>query len=222
MSEQQDTVDIHVEPNKFSQRVWKFIPEQWRLNLGDSFQPENIKDRLIPGEEIQLEIQLAWYRDILGHVVYHYFRYLVFAMVIASIIIAVVSNTLGIGLINVLIPLAILLLASAFGSLERFDYLQFRLLKTNARLVISIPLHGSWPLVDNIELKGAPSILDTNWSPHPVWRVFQFFTGARDLYISMSGLQFVEGKAKVKDALIIPDIMPKDVFELKKLVFTPK
>ena len=91
--------------------------------------------------------------------------------------------------------------------------------KTNARLIISIPQHDSFPLVDNIELKGLPTVLDTNWSKSAVWRIFQFFTGARDLYISLSAYKFVEGTARVGDALVIPDVMPRDVFELKRLVF---
>ena len=147
---------------------------------------------------------------------------MLFITVLASIILGAFSRTTTVSIYYVFLPLGILLAISLLGLFERFEYLQYRLLKTNARLIISIPQHGAWPLIDNIELKGAPSILDTNWSTSPVWRVFQFFTGARDLYISMSGLQFVEGRAKVRDALVIPDIMPEDVFELKKLVFTPK
>jgi hypothetical protein len=74
--------------------------------------------------------------------------------------------------------------------------------------------------VDNIELKGLPTVLDTNWSPNPIWRVFQFLTGARDLYISLAAYRFIEGTARVGDSLIIPDVMPIDVFELKRLVFS--
>jgi hypothetical protein len=53
-----------------------------------------------------------------------------------------------------------------------------------------------------------------------VWRIFQAFTGARDVYLSLAGYQFVEGTARVRDALVMPDIMPEDVHQLKKLVFT--
>ncbi|MCA9921766.1 MAG: hypothetical protein KC419_15875 [Anaerolineales bacterium] len=198
------------------------MPERARLNLNDTFQPEDVYARLIPGEEKQIEIRLAWYRDILGHLVLYRFRLLLLITIMASLVILIFSFLLPFTWVYTLIPIGVLFAIIILGGLERFDYLQYRLLKTNARLIISIPQHGAWPLVDNIELKGAPSILDTNWSPNPIWRVFQFITGARDLYISMSGLQFVEGRAKVRDALIIPDIMPEDVFELKKLVFQPK
>jgi len=207
---------------RIAQQIWRRLPERARLNLNDTFQPEDVYARLIPGEEKQLEIRLAWYRDILGHLVLHHFRTMLLITILASLLLIILSFLLAIQLIYAILPFGILILILILGGLERFDYLQYRLLKTNARLIISIPQHGAWPLVDNIELKGAPSILDTNWSPNPMWRIFQFITGARDLYISMSGLQFVEGRAKVRDALIIPDIMPEDVFELKKLVFMPK
>jgi len=204
------------------QRIWQQVPERLRLNLNDTFQPENIYARMIPGEEEQLQIRMAWYRDILGRIVLHHFRTVLLVTILAALIIVAVSFIVTFSISYALIPFGMLLVLYLLGSLERFEYLQYRLLKTNARLIISIPQHGAWPLVDNIEIKGAPNILDTNWSPNPMWRIFQFFTGARDLYISMSGLQFTEGRAKVKDALIIPDIMPEDVFELKKLVFIPK
>ena len=213
------------EPSRFrllTRRLWRQLPERLRLNLNDTFQPEDIYARLIPGEEEQLEIRMAWYRDILGYIVLHHFRVVLLLTIIIALIVVALSFIVTYSIIYALVPLGIMLILLLIGGLERFEYLQYRLLKTNARLIISIPQHGAWPLVDNIELKGAPNILDTNWSPNPLWRIFQFFTGARDLYISMSGLQFAEGKAKVKDALIIPDIMPEDVFELKKLVFKPK
>lgn len=199
-------------------RLWSLVPE----NLRDTFMPEEIHLRQIPGEETQIEIRLAWYRDIFGHIVFQHFSLLSGITILIMIVIAVLATWQGFPYSYVAIPPLLLLAFAIFGAVERFDYYQWRLLKTNARLVISIPQQGAWPLVDNIELKGAPAILDTNWSPNPMWRIFQFFTGARDLYISMSGLQFVEGRAKVRDALIIPDIMPEDVFELKKLVFTPR
>ena len=217
--------DHSQEPRGFRflmQRLWMQLPERLRLNLNDTFQPEDIYARLIPGEEEQLEIRMAWYRDILGHIVLHHYRAMLLVTLIAALIVITISFLVTFSIIYGLVPIGILFVLSVIGGLERFEYLQYRLLKTNARLIISIPQHGAWPLVDNIEIKGAPNILDTNWSPNPLWRIFQFFTGARDLYISMSGLQFAEGKAKVKDALIIPDIMPEDVFELKKLVFKPK
>lgn len=215
----QHNADHHAGPftDAFN-RLWNLVPE----NLRDTFMPEDVTYRQIPGEETQLEIQMAWYRDIIGHVVFHNFYLILFICILSMIGVGIFARINEFRYYYVLIPLILLIGIIVMALLERLEYTQWRLLKTNSRLIISIPQHGAWPLVDNIELKGTPSIIDTNWSPQPFWRVFQFFTGARDLYISMSGLQFVEGKAKVKDALIIPDIMPDDVFELKKLVFKPK
>lgn len=204
------------------ERLWKLLPENVRLNLGDTFQPEDVDARRIPGEEIQLVIRMAWYRGLLGHYMFEHMGQFFGLFILLTVIVGGATILSGINIYYVLIPVLLFVAIFLFGLYERLEYYQWRLLKTNARLVISIPQKGAWPLVDNIELKGAPAIIDTNWSPSPVWRVFQFFTGARDLYISMSGLQFVEGKAKVRDALRIPDIMPDDVFELKKLVFIPK
>jgi hypothetical protein len=64
-----------------------------------------------------------------------------------------------------------------------------------------------------------PAVVDTNWSPNIFWRAFQFFTGARDLAISLQGYRFIEGTARVADSLTMPDVMPDDVFELKRLIF---
>ena len=204
---------------RFLARLWKRLPENFRWNLEDTFQPEDISERLLPGEEPQLQIGLAWYRDIIGAVVFHYFNWLfIITLVIAAIIFAL-STTQNFAPVFALAPVMALLALIIAGIRERIEYNQWRVLKTNARLIISIPQHDSFPLVDNIELKGLPTVLDTNWSKNPFWRVFQFITGARDLYISLSAYKFVEGTARVGDALVIPDVMPRDVFELKRLVF---
>ena len=40
-------------------RVWKRLPENFRWNLEDTFQPEDISERLLPGEEPQLRIRVS-------------------------------------------------------------------------------------------------------------------------------------------------------------------
>jgi hypothetical protein len=199
--------------------LWKRLPENFRWNIEDSFQPEDVSERLLPGEEPQLEIGLARYRDIVGIIVFEYFGWLFLAMLIGTGLILMIALLQSYALWFALVPLALLVGLIAWGIRERVEHRQWRILKTNARLIISIPVHNSWPLVDNIELKGLPTVLDTNWSPNPIWRVFQFFTGARDLYISLAAYRFIEGTARVGDSLVIPDVMPGDVFELKRLVF---
>jgi hypothetical protein len=203
---------------------WKRLPENFRWNIEDTFLPEDIAERLLPGEEPQLEIRLAGYRDILGHIVFNFSIWVLGVTLVIAVGTAVymVRDGLAIktALLYALIPFGALILMLIVAIQERIKYQQWRLLKTNARFIISIPQPGSKILVDNIELKGMPNVIDTNWSRNPVWRVFQFFTGARDLYISLAAYRFVEGTARVGDALIIPDVMPKDVFELRKLVFS--
>jgi hypothetical protein len=200
--------------------LWKRLPETIRWNLDDSFRPEDISERALPGEEVQLEIGLAWYRDIWGIIVFQYFGWLFLVTGLITILVLIFVLLQGLSLWFALIPLAIMIGIIIWGFFEHLEHLQWRIVRTNARLIISIPVEHSWPLVDNIELKNLPSVVDTNWSPNPVWRVFQFFTGARDLSISLVGYRFADGKARVADAITIPDVMPQDVFELKRLVFT--
>ena len=200
---------------------WRRLPEHLRWNIEATFQPEALEERLLPNEEPQLEIRMAWYRDIIGIIVFNYFNY------VLGVTLLLASGTLLYSLFNpvfspyyALAPFALVLVIVVYAVLQRIEYRQWRLLKTNARLIISIPQPGALFLVDNIELKGLPQVVDTNWSRNPVWRVFQFVTGARDLYLSLAAYRFVEGTARVGDALIIPDVLPDQVFALKRLIFT--
>ncbi|MCI0399044.1 MAG: hypothetical protein L0332_04965 [Chloroflexi bacterium] len=202
------------------QGLWERVPRDIRLNLEHNFLPEDPLDRPLPGERVQLVIRMALYRDLIGHIYFHHFRLVLFITLVLCALMALVVLFSGLSPLIILIPLALLILVGALAFKERIEYIQRQLIKTNARLIISIPQHGAFPLVDNIEIKGVPTVLDTNWSRNPLWRIFQAATGARDLYISLTAYQFVEGAARVRDALIMPDIMPNEVFELKKLVFT--
>jgi hypothetical protein len=197
------------------------LPASFRWNLEDSFQPEDIAERLLPGEEPELEVRLAWYRDIIGHFVFRFFVLLIIITLAITAVLVIWSVYLGgLSLWWALLPPAGFLILLLVAIQQRIHYRQWRLLKTNARLIISVPQVGAnLPIVDNIELKGLPAVVDTNWSPSLFWRTFQFFTGARDLSISLQGYRFIEGTARVADSLIMPDVMPDDVFELKRLIF---
>ena len=200
---------------------WRRLPQNFRWNIEDTFQPEDLEERLLPHEEPQLEIRLAWYRDIVGRLVFDYSNYVLgatFLLASGTLLYSMFSSVVAWHF--ALIPFVLLLVLVIYATLQRIEYRQWRLLKTNARLIISIPQPGSRILVDNIELKGLPQVVDTNWSRNPVWRVFQFVTGARDLYLSLTAYRFVEGTARVGDALVIPDVMPDQVFALKRLIFT--
>ncbi len=208
-------------------RLWKLLPAGFRWNLEDTFQPEDISDRFLTGEQIMLEIRPAWYRDIFGSIVFRFIRWLLLLTILCILLVFYVAfQQRGVLLTTSLlysgIPLLVFIIIFLFGAKERIAYNQWRILKTNARLIISQPQRDAFPLVDNIELDGMPKVLDTNWSPKPIWRIFQFFTGARDLYLSMTAFKFVDGTARAGDAIVIPDVMPNDVFELKQLVFKAK
>lgn len=199
--------------------LWNRLPPDVRRNVEVTFFPENPMERPIPGEEVQLEIRPAWYRDILGHLFFHNTWQLLAIAVILTIVIAILAFVFQFFPYISALPAILFLFLGLYSFRERVEFMQYRLVKTNARLIISLPQRGGWPFVDNIELKGLPTVLDTNWSKNPIWRLFQMLTGARDLYISMAGYQFVEGSAKVRDALSIPDVMPNDAVYLKRLVF---
>ena len=199
---------------------WRRLPESFRWNIEDSFQPEDIVERLLPGEEPQLEIHLAWYRDLIGGLVFGYFGWLLALTLLATAAVLIFSIARGFTLILAALPAVLLVVIMIAAVRARIEYRQWRLLKTNARLILSIPQPGSLFLVDNIELKALPNVIDTNWSRNPLWRLFQLVTGARDLYLSLVPYRFVENTARVGDALIFPDVMPEQVFELKRLVFT--
>jgi hypothetical protein len=203
-------------------RLWVRLPPTMRYNMSDTLLPETISERRIPGEEACFEIRLAWYRDIVGWIISKYFRLFVLIGTLVTILLLILPIfDPTIPFLYAMIPPLVIILIMILGVYEHFRYLQWRLMVTNARIIISIPQPQGWPLIDNIDLQGKPKVLDTNWSRNPVWRVFQFFTGARDLYISISALQFAEGTARVRDALVFPDVMPEDFFRFKAHVFKP-
>ncbi len=201
-------------------KMWRKLPADVRMNLEFNVLPEDPRDKLLPNEEVQLEIGLAWYRDIVGHLVFYHPWWLAAGALLSVILAYAVVTILGIDILFAALPLALIAGIVCLGIYQHVEHLQWRLVKTNARLVISIPVHHRWPLVDNIELKGLPSVVDTNWSKQPIWRLFQAITGARDLYISLIPMQFDERSAVVRNALIMPDVMPDDVWALKEQVFT--
>lgn len=197
-----------------NQTIWQRIPLKYRQN----FEPEVLRAQLLEGEQQQIEVRLAWYRELLANIVFGYFIWWFIAAVILTVILLISPLNHFIAII----PFATLFLVMIEAARELLEYKQWRLIKTNKRLIISLPERGSWPLVDNIEMGDLPKVLDTNWSPNPVWRLFQFFTGARDVYISLTAFKFEKGTARVLDAIVIPDIMPGEVFKLKQLVFGKK
>lgn len=191
----------------------------WR-NLRVNVFPDNLSARLLPGEQVEVEIKLAWYRNFVGRVMRRFYLLLFTVAAGSSLAIWVTVSGLGIDPLWALLPLGLYLAGILYGAYQYLEYLQRRMVKTNFRIIFFIPVPEQWPLVDAIDLKGLPAVVDTNWSPSPIWRFFQIITGARDLYISMVPFQFEKGQAQVKGALIIPDVMPEDVRKLKERIFT--
>ncbi|MBK8984661.1 MAG: hypothetical protein IPM39_01045 [Chloroflexi bacterium] len=195
------------------------MPTNFRWHIEDSFQPEDISERLLPGEVPILQIGLAWYRAFPANIIFRYLNWLIAIGVVSTAVFLVLGYLQRLSYWYAVVPTAVLF-SIVLGSAQQYIvYNQWRVLKTNKRLIISLPQPKGFPLIDNIELKGMPAVIDTNWSRNPAWRVFQFFTGARDMYISMVAYRFNEDTARVGDALIIPDVTLHDVLEFKKVVF---
>jgi len=201
-------------------KFWKRLPTSFRWHIEDSFQPEDISERLLPGEEPVLQIGLAWYRAFPASVIFKYFGLFVLLTIFVTVILLLLGYFSVLGYLFAIIPVALLISIVAASAQQYIIYNQWRVLKTNKRLIISLPQHNGFPLVDNIELKGMPTVIDTNWSRNPAWRFFQFFTGSRDMYISMVAYKFDQDTARVGDSLIIPDVTLRDVLEFKKVVFS--
>lgn len=198
---------------------WKRLPTDFRWHIEDSFQPEDISERLLPGEVPIVEIGLAWYRAFPANIIFRYLGILIILTVVATAVMLLLGYLQYFSYLFALIPPAALASIILGSARQYIIYNQWRVLKTNKRLIISLPQPKGFPLIDNIELKGVPAVIDTNWSRNPAWRIFQFFTGARDMYISMVAYRFNEDTARVGDALIIPDVTLHDVLEFKKVVF---
>lgn len=201
---------------------WRQSAERIWRNLRINVFPENLSARLLPEEVVEVEIKLAWYRNFVGRVMRRYYVLLFIVAAAVSLAFFVAAPVLVIDPRWALLPLGLYAAGIVYGAYQYLEYLQRRMVKTNFRIIFFIPVPEQWPLVDAIDLKGLPAVVDTNWSPSPIWRFFQIITGARDLYISMVPFQFEKGQAQVKGALIIPDVMPEDVRALKEKIFTKK
>lgn len=203
--------------SEMTEGLWRrFVPE----HIHNIFLPQHPRSQLLPNEEIQLEIHLAWYRDAVAVLIYQYSLALFVITCMISALLGIFGRPLGLAFIFALqLPFFLLIALVTYGLFQHFQFSQWRLIKTNARLIISMPQKDAWYLVDNIEMNNMPKVIDANWSTKGFKRFLQALTGARDLYISLGGLQFVEGSAVVRDAIVIPDVDDKDVQKLKRLIF---
>jgi hypothetical protein len=184
------------------------------------FLPEDAYEQMMPGEEMLLEIHLAWYRNFAAQFLLYYPFIVLLLTVFFSAMGYMLAVSYGFDLFWFTTAAWFGLIGFCFYALyERFNYLQWRLVKTNKRLIITMPQKDAWYLVDTIEMNNNPSVLDENWAESGMRRTFQALTGARDLYISLVGLQFDQGTSKVRDALVMPDVPHEDAERLKVLIF---
>lgn len=200
---------------EFFEDLWlRIIPNHWH----DVILPTRAEKELFDGEQLLIVIYQAWYRNASAYIFYNYGV----AIVLVTILLSFIIGFIGFDIpylpdraVNMLIPPAILLMWLFYGVFENFQYLKTRLIVTNKRIILAIPQKDDWLLTDNIELTGKPRVIDSNWSDNRGFRIMQIITGARDLAISLQGLQFVAGKAQVKDGLIMPDVEMEQIRALK-------
>lgn len=198
---------------------WRRALSTFVENVRGNFLPEKTEEKLLPNEQMEFEITLAWYRNIISALFFRRFWLWFIITIVAFGIVWVLTILLDFDSRYIFVPLGIFIFFAFYSLYEHLEYRQWRLIKTNARIIVYIPEPNNWPLVDSIELKGTPAVLDSNWSESGFWRIFQYFTGARDVYMSMVPIQFEQGKAVVKGALVFPDMMPDQIRLLKERVF---
>lgn len=191
--------------------------------IHDILLPPDISDQLNPGEEVLLVIYQAWYKNFSAYVLYNYYPIVVILSLLVTSGIAYFRLDTGFfpsWLWNLMIPWLLLLVWCGWAIYENFNYLKWRLVITNNRLVFATPQKDAKYLSDTIQLNGKPKVVDANWSDSDFIRLLQMVTASRDVFISLQGLQFVQGTAKVKDALVMPDVELKKIERLKSIIFS--
>ncbi|MEM7801207.1 MAG: hypothetical protein AAF633_18590 [Chloroflexota bacterium] len=202
---------------EFFEDLWqRIIPNRWH----DVILPESLESILFDGEEARLVIYQAWYRNASAFLFYNYGLLVLLVTILLSLLIGLLNVDLRLfadRTANMLIPPMLALIWLLYGLFENFQYLKSRLIVTNRRIILAIPQRDDWYLTDTIELTGKPQVIDANWSNNRGLRIMQIISGARDLAISLQGLQFVAGTAQVRDALVIQDVELEQIRELKRI-----
>jgi hypothetical protein len=180
------------------------------------------RPELLDGETIQLELRPAPYRDAIPRRILQLWWLIILISLLLMLLLGYLAvlggNSPFVGILG-FFPLMLV----AWAIDERLQYEQWRLILTNWRTIIFMPDPKAWGRVDSIRMgAGKISVIDTNFSPSAWWGIFQTWTGARDLVISMSGYAFKEGRAEVQGGLTIPDVMPGDIKKLEEKVFGKK
>jgi len=181
------------------------------------------RPRLLRDEEIQIEIRQAWYRHVIPDGILRNWFIILATVVMFGMVLGYVMYQLNGLLIAGGIVFLLFLSLVTWAAGERLRYRQWLLLVTNRRTIVYMPIPKSRFLVDNVRLQaGKIQVVDVNLSSNQWWRMWQLFTGARDLVMSISGYEFKPDAAEVKGGLVIPDVMPEDVSKLEEIVFPLK
>lgn len=200
--------------------LWaRLLPKQ----IHDIILPTPITQQLNPGEEILLVVYQAWYRNAGMFLLYNFATVILLLCFFLSA--AIGYWRFDFGLFEnpswwMLAPFVLLVLWGIYAVYENLNYLKWRLVVTNNRLIFATPQRDAWYLADSIELNGKPRVIDSNWSDNNLLRFMQMLTGSRDVFISLQGLQFVQGTARVQDALVLPDVENAKIEKLKRIIFT--
>ncbi|MCX7855635.1 MAG: hypothetical protein N2556_06635 [Anaerolineae bacterium] len=175
--------------------------------------------RLLKDERVQIEIRMAPYR------VWAARRLMILALILLllGLPLAVVALALRAPLLVQLLSwlvvfLALTTISWSFQNMVLYE--QWRFIVTDKRIIITAPDPRRAWVADAVYLKGGKiQVVDTSWSPHPVWGFFQAMTGARDVILSLAGYEFKPEGAEVKGGLRFPDILPEDIARLEEIVF---
>ncbi len=175
--------------------------------------------RLLKDEKVKVEIRMAPYRVWAARRLMVMALILLFLALPLAIAVMALRGPLLIQLLTWLI-VSLSLMAVSWSFRNMVLYEQWRFIVTDKRIIITAPDSRRAWVADAIYLKGGKiQVVDTSWSPHPVWGFFQAMTGARDVILSLAGYEFKPEGAEVKGGLRFPDIMPEDIARLEEIVF---
>jgi hypothetical protein len=175
--------------------------------------------RLLKDERVQLEIRMAPYRVWAARrLMVLALALLLLGLLLTGVLSALRSSLLAQLLAWLIVFLALAAISWSFQNMVLYE--QWRFIVTDKRIIITAPDSRRAWVADAIYLKGGKiQVVDTSWSPHPVWGFFQAMTGARDVILSLAGYEFKPEGVEVKGGLRFPDIMPEDIARLEEIIF---
>ncbi len=126
------------------------MPTDFRWHIEDSFQPEDISERLLPGETPILQIGLAWYRAFPANIIFRYFTLLIVLTIVSTAVLLLLGYLQILSYWFAHVPIVTVVSLISGSARQYIVYNQWRVLKTNKRLIISLPQPKGFPLIENI------------------------------------------------------------------------